>query len=247
MEPADSAVVIDALPPVVAPPPANVITREALNSGTYLAMIREKMPKSNPTLIIHSDEQLRQTQRAFLDSEPRQKDLWVFAYGSLMWNPAINFREQRVGVLKGYSRRLNLWMKGGRGTPERPGLMLGLEKGGLTEGVALLLPSETAEYELSLVWQREMFTTIYIPQWVDVETEKGTIRAVTVISNIEHEQYAGEMPDDKVASIVASASGVLGSNADYLSQTVDSIISLGLHDSSLQRLQELVSKNQSIF
>jgi cation transport protein ChaC len=208
-------------------------------------MIRDTMPKLMPDIIIRTDEQMEQSQKDFLAlQQPRQKDLWVFAYGSLMWNPAINFRERRRGVLKGYSRRLDLWMRGGRGSPDCPGLMLGLEKGGTAEGVAMLLPADAAdaEYELSLVWQREMFTSVYLPQWVDVETDKGTVRAVTVISNTEHDMYAGQLPEDRIASIVKSATGVLGSNADYLTQTIASMKSLGLRDSVLERIQELVLK-----
>lgn len=250
MEPAEDVppeAVASTLPPIEAPatpPAANVITREYLTSGGLKAMIRELMPKLLPDIVLKTDEELAQDQKNFLESQPQplQSDLWVFAYGSLMWNPAINFRETRKGVLKGYSRRLNLWMEGGRGSPECPGLMLGLEKGGAAEGVALLLPSDPAEadFELSLIWQREMLSPVYLPQWVEVETDEGTIRAMTVVSNPEHQMYAGHLPDERIASLVKSATGVLGSNADYLTQTIASMKGLGLRDSALERIQELV-------
>lgn len=108
---------------------------------------------------------------------------------------------------------MNLYIHGGRATVENQALSLGLTEGGVTEGVALLLPSDTAEFELSLVWQRELISHMYLPTWFDVETDQVMIKAVILISNIKHENYASRLADKDIAEIVASASGALGNNA----------------------------------
>jgi len=179
-------------------------------------------------------------QTSFLDQRPERQSLWVFGYGSLMWNPAIHLAERRAGVLHGWSRRLSLWMIGGRGTHDRPALTLGLEPGGCTEGVALRLPPGAETFELSLVWQREAFTDAYLPRWVKVETDAGIVEAVTFISNPDHPNHADQLSDREVADVVASASGTLGTCADYLDQTLASIEALGLHDEHLNSVWRLV-------
>lgn len=226
---------------------ANILSREALISGEFLTTVRRLWKDRTPNVKIKSDEDLAREQAHFLNLQSDQKNnnIWVFGYGSLMWNPLVEFTERRSGIVKGWHRRLNLYMHGGRGTVENPGLTLGLSEGGVTEGVAMLLPAKTAEFELSLVWQRELISYMYLPLRVDVETEKGTIKAITFISNVEHNNYAGRLADKDIAKIVASASGALGSNAEYLSQTVASIKSLNLKDEELEHIQDLVDDIKS--
>jgi len=216
--------------------PTSAISRDTLIDGSFLAFIRAMMPQLAPGTVVHSDEQLARAQASFLGQKPERKDLWIFGYGSLMWNPAIEYVERRAGTLQGWSRRLNLWMIGGRGTRDQPALTLGLEQGGVTQGVALRLPPGREDFELSLVWQREAFTSAYLPVWVDVETDAGVVEAVTFVSNPDHENYAGGLSDQEVARVVASASGRLGTNVEYLAQTISSMQEIGLQDANLLKL-----------
>lgn len=222
------------------PDAATTISRDSLVDGSFMARVHAMIHQLAPDTVIHSDEEMASAQTSFLDQRPEQQSLWVFGYGSLMWNPAIHFAERRAGVLHGWSRHLNLWMIGARGTRVHPALTLGLEPGGYTEGVALRLPPGAETFELSLVWQREAFTDAYLPRWVKVETDAGIVEAVTFISNPNHPNYAGQLSEREVAEVVASASGALGTCADYVEQTLASIEALGLHDEHLNRVWRLV-------
>jgi glutathione-specific gamma-glutamylcyclotransferase len=218
------------------------ITRASLADGSFIAHIRAVVPKMAPGTVVRTDEELATAQADFLKDRPLDHPLWVFGYGSLMWNPAINFVERRVGTLQGWSRRLNLWMIGGRGTREHPALTLGLQRGGHAHGVIMRLDSETGRHELSLLWRREAFTSAYLPCWVQVETDGGAIEAITFVSNENHANYAGGLSDAAIADVVASASGTGGTCADYLEQTLASIEALDLQDAHLSHIRALVSR-----
>ena len=163
----------DGAPTLPASPPTDAISRESLLNGSFIKRIREIVPKMAPGTLVRTDAEMAEAQARFLGDRPADQPLWVFGYGSLMWNPAIAFVDRRVGRAQGWSRRFNLWMIGGRGTRESPALTLGLQRGGETQGVAMLLDPANALKELSLVWQREGFTDSYLPRWVQVTTDAG--------------------------------------------------------------------------
>ena len=107
--------------------------------------------------------------------------VWVFGYGSLMWNPAFYCDARRPALVYGYHRRFCLWMTMGRGKPDIPGLMLGLERGGSCRGVALKKAPQHVESETTILWRREMMTGIYEPRWVNVRTEDGRVVALAPV------------------------------------------------------------------
>src|SRR6185295_7575731 len=109
---------------------------------------------------------------------PRPRSVWVFGYGSLMWNPAIRYVERRPALVHGYHREFCLLARAGRGSPERPGLMLSLEPGGSCHGVAYRLPAGAIEDELDVLWRREMMTRSYSPVWVAARTADGISHAI---------------------------------------------------------------------
>jgi cation transport protein ChaC len=164
----------------------------------------------------------------------------VFGYGSLIWNPAFHFTERVVGTVHGYHRRFCLWAHLGRGRPERPGLMLGLERGGSCRGVAYHIAPDAVAEELDIVWRREMIGGAYVPRWVSVYTPVGLVRALTFTINRAHERYARDLQDDEAADAIAGASGFLGACADYLINTVDHLAELGIHDRPLECLRDRV-------
>ncbi len=172
-------------------------------------------------------------------------ELWVFGYGSLMWNPAFHYAERRLGHLHGYHRSFCMWTPLGRGSPENPGLMLGLDNGGSCRGVAFRVAGQNVEEELDIVWRREMVAGSYDPRWVTVRTELGAVRAVTFVMNHENERYAGRLPVATIVRHLATAGGRLGTAFEYLENTVAHLDQLGIADGFLHRLADRIADRNS--
>jgi cation transport protein ChaC len=181
------------------------------------------------------------------------EDVWVFGYGSLLWNPLFHYEERRPATIRGFHRRFCLWSKMGRGTPENPGLVLGLDRGGSCCGLAYRLPAGKAAAELRLLWRREMVVGSYEPRWLRVEAAPSAVshgcseelRALTFVVRRDHPFYAGRLPFDTVACALASANGHIGSSADYLFHTVEALAAHGLRDGYLDRLSARVLRERS--
>ena len=153
-----------------------MLTRENIKSG----YIRELIRRADPDTRLLTDEELRASVRTILTPEMAGRDVWLFGYGSLIWNPAFHFVERRLGTLHGYHRRFCLWTHLGRGTPDCPGLVLGLERGGSCRGVLVRVAAEAAADELEIVWRREMVSGAYAPRWVTGRTAGGPVRAAPI-------------------------------------------------------------------
>jgi cation transport protein ChaC len=189
-----------------------------------------------------SDQELDASVDALLAEIPPDADPWVFGYGSLVWNPIMNFAERRLGTLRGYHRRFCLWSHIGRGTKEQPGLVLGLDRGGCCRGVSYRLPHYLAREELRLLWRREMAVGAYAPRWMRVvdENDNSEHRAIAFVVNRDHPSYTGKLAQDIVVKALACARGQVGSSADYLMHTVESLITHGIRDEHLIDLQRRV-------
>jgi cation transport protein ChaC len=214
-------------------PPQVVITREALADGSLLARVRANLL---PGMVVRSDAEIEASLDAMLATHDPAADVWVFGYGSLMWNPAFAYAERQTGVIRGYHRRFCLWLESGRGSPGKPGLMLALDRGGVCRGVAFRIPAEQARAELLLIWRREMFGTAYLARWVPVRMVGATVPAITFVVNRATPRYAGKISDAEAAKHIATAAGSLGSCASYLKNTMAHLESLGIRDAGLQRI-----------
>jgi cation transport protein ChaC len=212
-----------------------MLTRENIRSGAV-----RKIAADHGLIRILSDEELASSLGRLLKGVDLSAGVWVFAYGSLIWNPAFHFTDRVVGRVFGFHRRFCLWTHLGRGCPEQPGLVLGLERGGSCRGVAYHIAPAAALEELDIVWRREMISDAYVPRWVDVRTPMARLRAITFTINHAHERYARDLSDEEVAAAIAGARGFLGACADYLINTVDHLAALGIHDRPLERLRDLV-------
>lgn len=171
-------------------------------------------------------------------------DLWLFAYGSLIWNPCFEFVEQRDALAVGWHRSFCLgWDDWFRGCVARPGLMLALDRGGSCKGAAFRLPPGAVEANLDALLKREVhiLPNPLPPRWIDLVTEQGRIRAVAFVIDRAGVLYRGRRPSEEVASSLAVAAGQWGSMADYLFQTVSRLEEMGLHDRRLWQLQALVA------
>lgn len=180
-----------------------------------------------------------------LAGRPATGEVWAFAYGSLIWSPACEAVEDRVGTALGWHRSFCLgWNTVFRGSAKRPGLMLALDRGGSCKGIVLRLPPHAIEENLARLVRREMpFTPSPIPaRWVAVRTAKGTLRAIAFPIDRTSGRYVGGLSLEAVADALAVAAGERGSMADYLCSTVAHLEERGIHDPRLWRLQDLVAR-----
>lgn len=175
-------------------------------------------------------------------------DLWLFAYGSLIWNPLFHYAERRAARAADLHRRFCLWSRMGRGTLQRPGLMLALDEGGCCDGFAFRIAAAQVREELTLIWRREMTLGSYEPRFVEVAADRGErLRALAFVARIEGEHYAGRLPQATVVEVLSSASGRLGSAADYLFETARSLREHGIDDPPLFDLEAQVRARRSAY
>lgn len=218
------------------------LTRDSLSGGCVHRMIAH----SGLALPLLSDGALRASIDATLGAQPAAApDVWLFAYGSLIWNPAIYFAEHQTGVVRGWHRRFCLSAPVGRGTPDRPGLVLGLDTGGECHGVAYRLCPRFGQEELLLVWRREMATRAYVPRWLEVCLADGRrVAATAFAANKACPAYEGVLPTETVRARIATASGEWGSCADYLFRTAEALNAAGLRDPELADLVQQLKAAQ---
>jgi len=172
-----------------------------------------------------------------LAAKPKGAGWWVFAYGSLLWNPLFPFVEARPVTVRGLHRRFCLYSMASRGTPSDPGLVLALDRGGACTGVAYRLPAPLAIDELHLLWRREMVTDAYRPKWVNVTTrDKRRMVALAFTMRHGHAQYAKGLDLDAQAAIIANAEGAFGTSRDYLERTRVALVSHGIVDPYLETI-----------
>ncbi|MGH8765093.1 MAG: gamma-glutamylcyclotransferase [Burkholderiales bacterium] len=172
----------------------------------------------------------------FLNVVPRG-DLWVFGYGSLMWAPEIPFVERCIGRVHGYHRALCILSSRYRGTPEKPGLVMGLCRGGSCWGMAFRIHAAQAKETLDTLWKREMLNHVYMPRFVPISLkEPQRVQALAFVADTTHRQYAGELGLDARARLVAQGVGQRGRCVDYIRNTLDHMRDLGVRDPHLARI-----------
>jgi cation transport protein ChaC len=176
-------------------------------------------------------------------NDPR--DVWMFAYGSLIFNPEFDHVEERTGTTYGYHRSFCIgWVRIYRGTPERPGIMLGLDRGGACQGVVFRLPADAVRENVMKVVRREMpikWTQI-AARWMPVHTEQGPVRAIGWPVNHANPAYLPDVTHDQVVHALATAAGERGSMAAYLHDTIVQLENRGIHDGYLWKMQAEVAR-----
>ncbi len=212
----------------------------------HVALMKRDLPDPGPMPGYDpaTDEDYARVMAALLAGAPEGGQIWIFAYGSLIWKPACDFVEMRVGLVRGWHRAFCLgWNTRFRGSDEAPGLMLALDHGGACKGVLYRLPPHAVELNLRKLLEREMGLkpSPFPPRWVNVETEEGMVRAITFCIDRRSPRYITGLSDEQVADVLAKATGHRGSMAEYLHATVEHLERLGIHDHHLWRLQALVA------
>src|SRR5262245_12147477 len=180
-----------------------------------------------------SDEAREATRRQALAGHTG--DMWIFAYGSLMWDPAVHVVEIRTAALEGYHRRFCLKIEIGRGSADRPALMAGLDHGGECHGLALRIPADQVEGETEILWMREMLAGSYVPTFVPVETPQGPLDALAFVINRQSSRYCA--PDlEESARLIAPGRGARGTSLEYLVNVAERLQLVGLSDPSIDTL-----------
>lgn len=176
------------------------------------------------------------TPSEFMQLAPR-RDLWIFGYGSLMWSPGFRAAEKSAGRVHGYHRALCVYSHRYRGTVRRPGLVMGLCRGGSCWGVAYRVAAARVPRVLAYLWHREMRNRVYLPRLVRVCIRGGReVRALAFVADESHLQFAGDLSIAATARLVAQGRGERGSNVDYLSFTLAHMHELGVRDPHLDRI-----------
>jgi glutathione-specific gamma-glutamylcyclotransferase len=176
----------------------------------------------------------------------RASDLWIFGYGSLMWDPGFAHVEAQPALLRGYHRRFCVYSHRYRGTPERPGLVLGLDRGGACKGIAYRVSQQEVAPALHYLWEREMGNRTYHLREVRLATPEGAVTGHAFVVDRSHKNYAGRLSLDDTARLILQGIGARGPCRQYLENTVAELQKLGCVDGPLHRLAERVSELAAI-
>lgn len=184
-----------------------------------------------------SEAALAASRAALLAEWDCSSPLWVFAYASLIWKPEVRFDARLPVRVHGYHRSLCLRSVAYRGTPEAPGLVAGLARGGSCAGLALRVPAQAVPEEFARLWEREMFMGSYAPRWLAARAADGLVlRVLAFVVNPAASNYCGRLPEAEMLAILARAQGRYGTSLDYLERTVAALHAEGLSDPHLARL-----------
>jgi len=170
-------------------------------------------------------------------------DLWVFGYGSLLWNPGFDHVESVLATLRGYHRSFCMRSIHHRGTVAAPGLVLALDaaEGAHCRGLVFRVAPAAHDQTLSYLRERELISSAYLEARLPVRLDDGReVPAVTFVIDPDHAQYCGGLPLDEQAEIIARATGGRGPNRDYLFNTADHLADLGIEDGELSWLARVV-------
>jgi len=167
-------------------------------------------------------------------------DLWIFGYGSLMWDPGFPNEASLPALIYGYHRELCIYSSRWRGSPERPGLVLGLDRGGACRGVAFRIASAHVSRSLDALWEREMRRGVYHPRLLHARLPGRTARVLAFVANPKHPGYAGTLPTERTAELIANCCGDRGPNVEYLARTIKHLSDLGVRDHHLLRVMAAV-------
>lgn len=220
------------------------ISRESLLNGDL-----QKLAASRPGKIdlMPDDVRSRLVQETIANA-PDKSEFHVFAYGSLIWNPAIEIDSTYRCNVSGYHRSFCFWTILGRGCEKQPGLMMGLESGGSCDGVAYSIAKGKLETELDILFRRELMSYVYKPTWVNAsfDNDPDTPRDVLAfVVDPEHERYCTDLDEETLVESLALAEGPLGKNSDYLYQLVDHLRELGYKEPEMADLAAKVRAFQS--
>ena len=218
-------------------------TRTMRLTEAHLALLPDRIDDPGPMLLdgeSRPDTYYSETAAALIDAVLPGEDMWLFAFGSLIWNKRFRFDEERPGLVRGWHRDFCLGPDTRfRGNPSTPGYMLSLDRGGQCKGMAYRLSRDDLASNVEGLLRKE---PPFPPRWLTVNTPSGAVRAFAFTHPGRRIGYTGHIADDAVADALAKAVGMVGSMAQYVYLTVQHLEQLGLCDSRTWRMQEMVAE-----
>jgi glutathione-specific gamma-glutamylcyclotransferase len=201
-------------------------------------------PGPDPNLVYHTDDDYDAVVQKLLTAHVPGDDLWLFAYGSLIWKPEVDHVEEHIGIVQGWHRAFRLKITRWRATKEQSGLMMVLDRGGQCRGVLYRIPETAAVENLGKLVRREMSVKPpnNMPRWITVQSDSGPVRAIAFVINRNGSVYTGKLTPEETADRLAKACGHWGSCAEYLHNTIVHLGQRGIHDRNLWHLQKLVAE-----
>ncbi|WP_205609795.1 gamma-glutamylcyclotransferase [Noviherbaspirillum galbum] len=201
-------------------------------------------PGPLPGLAYQSAEDYDAMVNGLLQERPTGQPVWLFAFGSLIWKPECEHLDEMRGTAYGWRRSFCFEIRRFRATPDCPGLMMSLDRGGQCQGMLYRLAEETVREQLHKLCRREITikpANTYA-RWVTVDTEAGSMRAIAFVMNRKSPAYVRDPAPEHIARVLAQACGHWGSGAEYLFNTIRGLQGHGIHDRYLWRLQSLVAR-----
>jgi glutathione-specific gamma-glutamylcyclotransferase len=201
-------------------------------------------PGPDPNLVYHTEGDYDAVVRHLLAAHTPGEDLWLFAYGSLIWKPEVDHVEERMGTAQGWHRAFRLRITRWRATKDQPGLMMVLDRGGQCRGVLYRVPATAVAENLGKLVRREMSVkpSSNAPRWITVQTDQGPVQAIAFVIDRKGRAYAGKLSPEETADILSKACGHWGSCAEYLHNTIVHLAERGIHDQNLWNMQVLVAE-----
>ena len=170
-------------------------------------------------------------------------ELWVFGYGSLMWRPGFDYVERQRALVHGWRRSLCLYSHVYRGTPARPGLVLGLDRGGACLGIAFRVAAALRQPTIAYLRERELVTSVYVERYVQAHLADGAkLKALTYVADRTHGQYAGRLEREQLLRLVRRSAGLSGPNSDYVLNTQTHLAENGIADPTLKWLADQLQR-----
>lgn len=210
------------------------VTRQGLLDDAFMSKFYAQLPADARP---RTADELEASIEAMLSQHERGAAVHVFGYGSLMWNPAVDHAGAFPAKVHGWHRSFCLRSIIGRGSLERPGLMLGLDRGGACHGMLLRIDAAKARNELLVLWRREMFTEVYDARWVTAHVAGEPVRAIAFTVNRSHPRYTKQLPLEEMTRMINTGAGSLGSCREYFDATLQHLAELGIRDAGMERLR----------
>lgn len=211
------------------------VTREGLLDDAFMAKVYAQLPADAR---LRTAEELEESIESILSRHDGDAAVQVFAYGSLMWNPAVEHTGAREAKVHGWHRSFCLRSVIGRGCQERPGLMLALDRGGACQGVLLQIEPHKVRDELRVLWRREMLTEVYQARWVTADVDGVPVPAITFTVNRSHPRYTKKtLSLEEMARMINTGAGSLGTCREYFDATIQKLETLGIRDAGMERLR----------
>ncbi len=211
------------------------LTSKNISSG----ILRNEIKSFAKNSIVLSDKELLKLRRNIIPDHGIGKRIYIFAYGSLLWNPTFKYLEEIPASIFGYNRKFCMITKLGRGNIKNPGLMLGLDRGGMCQGSVYKLRKENEIKEIDLLFKREMITKSYIPKLIKTKLINGkNVTSLAFVMDQKNKNYLPNLDPKKIARMLFKASGILGNGEEYILNTILSLQELNFVDKRMNLIYD---------